>query len=104
MLFFRESRPFFKENFRRDFSRKCAGHRRCASPLQTAETIAYTRQNTFVLKEEALFTLAKLAPEGDLLRHLIEHKLIDINQNNIGSEEGIFATNQQRHECSTAYV
>ncbi|WP_255220999.1 hypothetical protein [Herbaspirillum rubrisubalbicans] len=57
---------------------------------------AYTRQNTFVLKEEALFTLAKLAPEGDLLRHLIEHKLIDINRNNIGSEEGIFATNQGR--------
>lgn len=51
---------------------------------------AYTRQNTFVLKEEALFSLTKLSPDGKLLKYLLENKLMDINKFNIAKEGGLF--------------
>lgn len=51
---------------------------------------AYTRQNTFVLKEEALFSLTKLSPDGKLLKHLLDNKLMDINKSNIVKEGGLF--------------
>lgn len=50
---------------------------------------AYTRQNTFVLKEEALFSLTKLSPNGELLKSLLDNKLMDINKSNIVKEGGL---------------
>lgn len=51
---------------------------------------AYTRQNTFVLKEEALFSLTNLSPKGKLLKYLLDNKLMDINKYNIVKEGGLF--------------
>lgn len=51
---------------------------------------AYTRQNSFILKKEALFSLTNLSPDGKLMNHLIDNKLMDVHKSNIVKEGGLF--------------
>lgn len=44
---------------------------------------AYTRENSFILKKEAFFSLANLSPDGSLLRSLLQEQLLDVHTTNI---------------------
>lgn len=47
----------------------------------------YTRQNVLMLREDALYSLANLSPDGTLIRHLVGNKLLDFHKNRITQEE-----------------
>lgn len=48
----------------------------------------YTRQNSFILKKEAFFSLANLSPDGSLLRSLLQKKLLDVHRTNLMKQDG----------------
>lgn len=56
----------------------------------------YTRQNSFILKEEAFYSLTNLSPDGKLMNHLIDNKLMDIHKSKIVKEEVFLGQDEGR--------
>jgi hypothetical protein len=48
---------------------------------------AYTRENSFILKKEAFFSLTSSAPDGSLLQDLMNQNLLDVHHTNLVKQE-----------------